>query len=183
MSARPDGPVIAEDLCSIDGCSNRHRARGWCATHYTRWSKSGDPNKVIGHVYPPVEDRFWAKVNKTSSCWLWTGSTNAEGYGSFAGAEKRLVKAHRFAFELLIGPIPKRYRDLDHLCRVRNCVNPWRLEPVTHAENQRRMGAAQRSCRRAGHDWSDPENVYTRPDGRRYCAECRRINRRMTEAD
>lgn len=49
---------------------------------------------------------------------------------------------------------------------------------VIDAENQRRIAARQTACRREGHDWTDPRNVRTRPNGRRYCAECDRIAHR-----
>lgn len=51
-------------------------------------------------------------------------------------------------------------------------------EAVTHAENMRRLSQAQTSCRKAGHDWTDPNNVYIRSNGSRCCAECSRIDLR-----
>jgi hypothetical protein len=77
--------------------------------------------------------RFWAKVEKTDGCWFWRARIIATGYGSFS-LDGRKVMAHRFAYELLVGPIPEDL-ELDHLCRVRHCVNPAHLEPVTHREN------------------------------------------------
>jgi hypothetical protein len=63
------------------------------------------------------------------------------GYGVFhIGAEQ--IPAHRFAYELLIGPIPEGLT-LDHLCLNRDCVNPAHLEPVTRDENSRRAGFAR----------------------------------------
>ena len=81
----------------------------------------------------PISARFWAKVDKTETCWLWTGGQSA-GYGRFGFKGRPNLGAHRFAYELLVGPIPPGL-DLDHLCRVRNCVNPDHLEPVTRREN------------------------------------------------
>ena len=81
-------------------------------------------------------ERFWAKVvNDTETgCWLWSGATTT-GYGRFHLAMGLpLVVAHRFAYETLVGPVPAGL-DLDHLCRVRRCVNPAHLEPVTRREN------------------------------------------------
>ena len=79
-----------------------------------------------------TEDRFWSKVEKSAGCWLWTAGL-CHGYGqfSFLGLD---VRAHRFAYELLVGPIPAGL-EIDHLCRDRACVNPDHLEPVTHREN------------------------------------------------
>jgi hypothetical protein len=51
------------------------------------------------------EERFWEKVDKTDSCWLWTGSRNKLGYGNFWDGH-RIVGAYRFAYELIVGPIP-----------------------------------------------------------------------------
>jgi hypothetical protein len=80
--------------------------------------------------------RFWDKVQdrpKGEGCWLWEGAINSQGYGNFWDGV-RFVKAHRFAYECLIGEIPEGLT-IDHLCRVRHCVNPSHLEPVTMREN------------------------------------------------
>jgi len=69
-----------------------------------------------------------------SGCWLWTGWGTHDGYGRFAVTQKVKFSAHRFAYELYRGPIPLG-RTLDHLCRVRRCVNPAHLEPVSLREN------------------------------------------------
>lgn len=96
---------------------------------------------------PPVEEwasRFWDKVDKDGhdGCWLWTDATSWNGYGRFYTGS-RVMSAHRLSYELAVGPIPDGLQ-IDHLCRVRACVNPAHLEPVTLAENIRR-GAAARS--------------------------------------
>jgi HNH endonuclease len=82
---------------------------------------------------PTEAERFWAKVDKTESCWLWTGAL-AKGYGQFGGTRKQRIQAHRWAYQELVGSIPEGL-ELDHLCRVRRCVNPAHLEPVTHSVN------------------------------------------------
>jgi hypothetical protein len=79
--------------------------------------------------------RFWSKVevDGETGCWLWTASKKRDGYGRFHfGGKNRL--AHRVAYEALVGEIPKGLVT-DHLCRVRQCVNPEHLEPVTDREN------------------------------------------------
>lgn len=130
--------------CSIDGCGRPHMSRGWCSAHYQRWYKRGDPLDPGAKVYEkprrrsdPAE-RFWSKVDKGADdeCWLWTASTDGHGYGQFWNGERRMP-THRWAYEQARGPIPEGLQ-LDHLCRVRRCVNPDHLEAVTQAENIRR---------------------------------------------
>lgn len=86
--------------------------------------------------------RFYTKVLQAEGCWLWKGSINAKGYARFWDGA-RLWQAHRWSYEHTIGPIPEGLQ-LDHLCRVRNCVNPAHLEPVTNRENTLRgLGPAK----------------------------------------
>jgi len=93
------------------------------------------PERLWGHTVPCP----W------SGCWLWLAARNAGGYGktivgSKTDGSRRYVYAHRLFYELLVGPIPTG-RQLDHLCRVRCCVNPIHLEPVTALENVHRGDA------------------------------------------
>lgn len=116
------------------------------------------------------EDYFWRHVDKTDSCWLWTGHTRL-GYGLFWNGSK-MVSAHRYAYEMLVGEIPAGL-GLDHLCRVTECVNPAHLEPVTQLENVRRGHRARgpvTHCRR-GHLFT-AETTYTDNRGRRQCKAC-----------
>ena len=116
-------------------------------------------------------ERFWSKVKKTESCWEWKGAKSSTGYGNFSVKYKQ-HGAHRFAWELLRGPVPEGMT-LDHICKNRGCVNPEHMEVVSRGENSRR-GIAQRArvlkCR-AGH-WYTPENTYVTPSGDRRCREC-----------
>lgn len=96
--------------------------------------------------YPPsdlsneaIKYRFFQKVNKTDQCWLWLGTINQYGYGMFRkGKDTITTGAHRISYELFIGEIPFGL-ELDHKCRVRNCVNPKHLEAVTRKENASRI--------------------------------------------
>lgn len=116
-----------------------------------------------------------------SGCWEWQGWTNDKGYG-YVRSEGRDQPVYRVMWRQVVGPIPEGY-ELDHLCLNPACLNPAHLEPVTHAENQRRIAERMKACRRAGHDWTDPHNFYTRQDGRRRCAECHRQDLRAKYAE
>jgi hypothetical protein len=77
-------------------------------------------------------------VDETTGCWLWGLTITRNGYGQIrANRRDGTVLAHRALYERQNGPIPEGL-DLDHLCRVRHCVNPSHLEPVTRSENNLR---------------------------------------------
>jgi hypothetical protein len=82
----------------------------------------------------PLAERFWPKVEKTETCWLWTASLDGTGYGKIADERGRLIGAHIVSYLMSKGPVPIGH-ELDHTCRVTRCVNPAHLEPVTHKEN------------------------------------------------
>ncbi len=136
--------------------------------------------------------RFWDKVNKDGpgGCWLWTASKNWRGYGQFSIGSRRngtytMVKAHRVAWALCGGLMPNG-KQLDHLCRVRHCVNPDHMEPVSRRENILRgvspsaIAARRTHCPRK-HPYSG-DNLYTRPDGSRECRICKRQSLREFRA-
>jgi hypothetical protein len=89
---------------------------------------------------PPIMDRFLRQALSEDACWRWPGALDREGYGKvniFYAGSRRTVPAHRVAYIIEVGPIPEGMA-LDHTCRVRNCVNPRHLDPVSIAENNRR---------------------------------------------
>jgi|ERR1035438_1633851 hypothetical protein len=85
------------------------------------------------------EESFWKKVNIRGSdeCWEWLAGTNKAGYGTFEGKrDGKTRKAHRIAYEFLIGPIPKGLHLL-HSCDNPPCVNPAHLRPGSPKDNGR----------------------------------------------
>lgn len=119
------------------------------------------------------EGLFWSLVDRRvgpEACWLWRGAINSDGYGCLNRA-----RADRLAYIYCRGPIPSGLT-IDHLCRVRQCVNPWHLEVVTNKENCLRgisrsaMNARKTHCLH-GHELSR-ENIYLPPSGGRHCRIC-----------
>jgi len=123
-------------------------------------------------------DRFVAKYTvEDSGCWIWHAGTSRGGYGKFWDPRRYgHMAAHRFSYETAVGPIPDGLQ-IDHLCRVRACVNPDHLEPVTQRENILRgdtLATAKFYQKRCihGHRFNT-QNTYTRPNGTRGCRPCR----------
>jgi hypothetical protein len=122
-------------------------------------------------------DRFVERVPE-AGCWIWMGSMAVNGYGMFKVRAGEQVLAHRFAYERAHGAVPDGL-SLDHLCRVRCCVNPVHLEPVTTRVNiLRGVGVTSANARKThchrGHEFT-PENTVRagrNGEGRR-CRICR----------
>lgn len=150
-----------------------------------------------------VDARFFSKVRMTSGCWVWTAALGGSGhqvgvgfpenwgYGKFWDGE-RLVSAHRFAYEQMVGPIPEGL-DIDHLCRNRRCVRPDHMEPVSRRINTLRGNTlpaenATRTHCPEGHPYDDTNTRVRVRGGRRSrecrtCsrARCRKVNRRRRD--
>lgn len=184
---------MAEGICSIAMCEKPVfvKMRGWCANHYAKWRKYGDPeHRVYGRPVQPcrvatcdspgtqggglgycgthyrrhqrrgdalvtsriVGDdvaRFECYLREGSvpahspdlgPCWLWTGLLTKDGYGVMS-SDLATKSAHRWSYRHHVGELIEGM-ELDHLCRVRACVNPWHLDQVTHLENINRANAA-----------------------------------------
>jgi hypothetical protein len=115
-----------------------------------------------------IQDR--TKVSD-SGCWLWQSSLCPHGYAYTSKKRYGQRRVHRVSYTLLVGQIPEGLV-LDHLCRVKNCINPHHLEPVTDRENLRRGFALITACPQ-GHDYT-PDNTYIKPGaGSRECRRCR----------
>lgn len=117
-----------------------------------------------------AEERFWAQVDTSGDCWLWTGYVKPNGYASFypgGGRHVSKVYAHRFSFEIHRGPIPDGM-EIDHTCNTRSCVNPAHLDAVTHRTNLDRAVSRRTHCK-YGHPLDDAY-VYGK---NRTCRGCR----------
>lgn len=126
---------------------------------------------MFGTGRDPLE-RFLEKTasSDTTDCVEWTATKDQKGYGKFSLDAERETRAHRFAYETFVGPIPDGYV-VDHLCGNKSCVNPAHLEAVTNTENLRRYWGAQTTCRN-GHPRSSENVTYRR--GRLICLACER---------
>jgi hypothetical protein len=129
----------------------------------------------------PPEARFWQNVDKDApnGCWQWKGGVTSRGYGEIKVPKRTPV--HRYAYELLVGPIPDGLH-LDHLCRNTACVNPDHLEPVTCRENVLRglRGLRETQCRH-GHELTRDTVYYNRETNRLACLTCKRAEEGATD--
>ncbi len=130
----------------------------------------------------PIAERFFLKVDFNgpihpilgTRCWLWTGCCHAKNlYGQFKwdGSAKN---AHRFSYILAHGEVPEGLV-IDHLCRVRPCVNPDHLEAVTTLVNNQRGLGSRKTCCKSGHKYTIKTTIYktnTRNQPYRACRVC-----------
>jgi hypothetical protein len=138
-------------------------------------------------VNPADLARCEQKIERQADgCWAWTGALTQRrprgGWGyAIADIGGKTTQVHRAMYEHHRGPIPDGLT-LDHLCRVRRCVNPAHLEPVTGQENTLRgvgptaENAVKTHCPK-GHSY-EGLNLYIDKSGRRHCRECRRARSR-----
>lgn len=188
--------AVIQSLCFADCAKHRPGQRGDCrivAAIMRSCVKFGItavvrecPHHVSIRAAAPItlRERILALVSPepNSGCWLWMGAVSSDGYGIIR-ADRRSQPAHRLAYIAFKGQIPDGMT-IDHLCRVRGCVNPDHLEAVTNAENARRAAVLQvRGVCKRGHS-PTPENTYLRKGRKGWadCLECRRIRKREARA-
>jgi len=176
IEATGQGTRTQQCAAADDECSPGRLRKGMCERHYRRWAKTGSTQaETIDHLARYVED--------ANGCWLWTGPMFRNGYGHISSASFGTTLAHRAFYAHHVGPIPDS-ADLDHLCRVRHCVNPLHLEPVEHAENIQR-GVDYRldgRCSR-GHDMTEDRAYWIEPStNRRTCRKCKALREKEGRA-
>ena len=146
----------------------------------TTSTPEGPVTKSLENVARDLLWRFWSKVEFTETCWLWTAQISNLGYGRFS-IRSYPTYVHRYAYEFCVGLIPEDL-ELDHLCRVRHCLNPDHLEVVTSQENIRRGNAginmSGRTHCKSGHAFSGANVRVEQIKGtcgiRRICRTCER---------
>jgi hypothetical protein len=148
-----------------------------------------------GHMDAERQTHFWDRVDKAGpeGCWLWTSTVRRDsGYGQYVIEEWkkpdgtwtcRTARAHRVAYEIAVGPIPDGMT-IDHLCKVKHCVNPQHMEVVTPEENARRGNTRRGGLCKAGLHVMEGDNLIFRPSRSSSSSECRACTnerRRRTE--
>ena len=116
------------------------------------------------------DERFWNRVEKTETCWLWSGKCLVSGGYGVLRVNGKDTRAHRFSYELHNGPIPDGLV-IDHMCHVTNCVNPDHLRAVTNKQNSENVWAVKASSGVRGVSWHKGARkwmVQVRHDGKNY---------------
>ena len=135
---------------------------------------------------PKIKERLFSYSETKNDCRLWKGVRKAEGYCQI-NINGKFFGVHRVAYTLNKGAIPNGYV-VDHLCGVRQCINPDHLEAVTQQENAKRatrslttINAKKTHCIR-GHTF-DKDNTYRRPNNpnKRDCKACMKLWRMRKE--
>jgi hypothetical protein len=185
--------------CCIDCGGAKLYGRRRCIACYGRHKRAlkragaFTPLRVEGST----KDRLLAHVAAGwGGCILRTVAIDRDGYGLIRESNGKTRRAHRVAYELLVGPIADGLH-LDHLCHTRDlscpggakclhrrCINPDHLEPVTSGENTARGGNSRKTHCKNGHEFS-PENTHVSRRGRscRACASAAAMRYRARQAN
>lgn len=142
---------------------------------YRFMERAGLTPALLAHPHPGVHGApLWGE------CLPWGYVLDRDGYPQSKVKRDKvesILGAHRLAYVIRWGQVPAGLQ-LDHLCRVRSCVNPYHLEPVTSAVNTERgdgpavSNARKTHCKR-GHELSGANLKISKGRGRA-CRECHR---------
>jgi hypothetical protein len=172
--------------CSFQDCPRKSYRRGLCQAHYKQYRLEPE----LRALEPPLStrslaERLDANTLRTDTCWVWTGTVNPRGYG-LMGWQKKYHMAHRLAWEASHGlPVPDGL-EIDHMCRVRSCVNPEHLQAVTRKLNTENISLARNNTSGSrGVSWDKSKGkwrAYTSHNGRRISAGTYRSKEQAEEA-
>lgn len=171
-------PPMLDLKCTIPGCEKKRHSRGYCASHYMKWRKYGDPLEVrqVQFHGASLEERFNAYVGERGTgCWEWIGGKDPNGYGRL-GLNGKPELAHRISWRLSFGPITS----ADHIChRCDNpgCVRPEHLFKGDHAANMADKMAKKRHRYGVSRGSSHGRSKLTEADVR----EIRRLGRPLSQ--
>ncbi len=124
-------------VCTFEGCGRKQICKGFCKAHYSQSRRGVELHPIWTEV--SNEFRLLKHVNKTDTCWVWTGCTRKDGYGVIS-VKGTAHSSHRFSYELFVGPIPEGMT-IHHKCANRLCCNPDHLDPATNRDNLAEMFA------------------------------------------
>lgn len=147
--------------CDVPGCDSPAYAHGWCAMHYQRWRKFGDPSGEATRS-TPVE-RITENARREGECLVWQGALTKDGYGRIRDG-KRMVRVHRAIWERDHGPIPDG-AEVDHTCWNRACVESAHLRLSDRQQNVANRRGANRTSR------TGSRNVHYDRERRAYVAQ------------
>lgn len=139
--------------CKHFGCNRLNEVGEYCTKHYQRYKIHGTTDdsvlKNCKSVHP--KKRIWlcSKADSKTGCWIWQKGKDKDGYGQFS-FKNRMYKAHRVAYRLFVGPIPRGMQVL-HTCDDTSCVNPKHLFLGTNIDNVADRVQKDRSCKGVDH--------------------------------
>lgn len=154
---RASGGIPGTENCSTTGCAKPAVTLGRCSRHYGAFKRTGDELFLpgSGHKPTPIEDRFFRHVDRSpglgpkGDCEEWTGTRIKGGYGRVRihrDGRSVLELAHRVAWELKNGPVPKGMVIRHIECDNPPCVREEHLAPGTDADNAKDMWARGRAA-------------------------------------
>jgi hypothetical protein len=135
--------------CADTDCGKPKVKRDWCNIHYNRLMRAGAIQPLPKLT---LEERLWAKVDKSGDCWEWTGCRDDDGYGKILitkNGKSQSTVAHRLAYILTHGEVAPDVK-IDHRCHNHGCVNLAHLRATTHKQNLENREGAQRNNTTSG---------------------------------